>query len=166
MKAKQPRKGSIAPTEERPSGYKVYVAKSDEIADQILERVAEGRSIVKTLAEPGMPTYTAWMRWLQNDPDLVERYARAKDDSADAHADKITNVAEKVESGELDPQAGRVVIDAMKWTAAKLKPKRYGDFQRTEISGPDGGAIVTQMSDDQLDGAITALMVKLKSEKI
>ena len=158
-KKKTPASEPRAPTKEP-------VKRSDEVIDRILWMVAEGKSIVKILSESGMPTYAGWMKWLQADAQLVEKYARAKDDSADAHADKITNVAEKVESGELDPQAGRVVIDAMKWTAAKLKPRKYGDFQRTEVSGPDGGAILTQMPEDQLDKAILAQLKKINSEEL
>jgi hypothetical protein len=34
---------------------------------------------------------------------------------------------DKVESKELAPDQGRVMIDALKWTASKLNPRRYGD---------------------------------------
>jgi hypothetical protein len=36
-------------------------------------------------------------------------------------------VAQRTESGLLDPQAARVAISAYQWRASKLKPKKYGD---------------------------------------
>ena len=49
-----------------------------------------------------------------------------------------------MERGELDPQAGRVVIDARKWAASKLAPKRYGERIAQEITGADGGPVKTE----------------------
>jgi hypothetical protein len=42
-------------------------------------------------------------------------------------ADEIKDAARRVARGEIDPQAGRVLIDALKWDAGKRKPKVYGD---------------------------------------
>ena len=64
---------------------------------------------------------------LRSDPQFADRYARATDDRADCKADEIDDIAEAVRKGELAPDAGRVVIDAKKWIAAKLRPKKYGD---------------------------------------
>ena len=59
-------------------------------------------------------------------------------DAADTLADEIRSLAGDVIEGRLDPNAGRVAIDALKWTASKLKPKEYGERrqveQRTEVS--------------------------------
>lgn len=35
----------------------------------------------------------------------------------------------------------RLRVDARKWYASKLAPKKYGDKITQEISGPDGGAV-------------------------
>jgi hypothetical protein len=35
----------------------------------------------------------------------------------------------------------RLQVDARKWIAAKLKPKKYGDKQQTEVTGADGGPL-------------------------
>jgi len=39
-----------------------------------------------------------------------------------------------VEKGELEPNAGRVAIDALKWSASKLKPREYGDRSRVDMN--------------------------------
>ena len=67
--------------------------------------------------------------------------------------------------------ADRVKISAYQWRAAKLRPKKYGDLQRLEHSGPDGGPIQSEtkidvakalerMSDDEL-AALRAIAAKM-----
>ena len=72
------------------------------------------------------------------DGSFSHTYTRARQDGADALADKIRELAERVERGKLDPNAGRVAIDALKWIASKLKPRSYGD--RLELAGKVGTA--------------------------
>lgn len=67
------------------------------------------------------------MGWLKKNPEFAEEYARAHEDSADADAELIKDIQERVILGEIDPQAGRVAIDSLKWCAGKRKPKKYGD---------------------------------------
>ena len=35
-------------------------------------------------------------------------------------------------------------VDARRWFASKMSPKRFGDKVQTEVSGVDGGPIVTE----------------------
>lgn len=91
-----------------------------------------------------MPTYTAVMEWLQEEPALAERYARAKEAQADFMADEITEIADemppldgdgkRMDSAHVSWQKNR--IDARKWAAAKLRPKKYGD--KLELGGSVG----------------------------
>lgn len=105
----------------RPTDY------TPDLADAICAELAQGKSLKSITDREGMPERQTVYRWLRLYPDFCDNYARAKDDSADSHADNIAEVAEKVASGKLEPNAGRVVLDAYKWTASKLKPKKYGD---------------------------------------
>jgi hypothetical protein len=63
------------------------------------------------------------MRWLGENAHFRERYARARECQAEVFADSITLIAD----GEGDPNDKRVRIDARKWIASKLLPKKYGD---------------------------------------
>jgi hypothetical protein len=87
---------------------------------------------------------TTPLRWLREDAtgELRNHYARAREDQGDLSADEIKDAARRVARGEIDPQAGRVLIDALKWDAGKRKPKVYGDKVTTEHSGPGGGDII------------------------
>ena len=105
------------------------------LATEICRRIAEGQPLTKICKLEGMPHYATIMRWLDADSSFRERYARAREASADTLAHKIQDLAERVEAGKVDAHAGRVAIDAMKWIASKLKPKVYGERSHIEHSG-------------------------------
>lgn len=74
-----------------------------------------------------MPSTTSVKKWLQDDSELAAQYARARETQGDRHFERVCEIVDKVESKELDPQQARTMIDALKWTAGKLRPKVYGD---------------------------------------
>ena len=74
----------------------------------------------------------------RDEPDVqraADQYARAMSMQADALDDDIADVVEDIRSGVLDPQAGRVIIWAHQWRAAKMRPKRYGNKIDHKVSG-------------------------------
>ena len=42
-------------------------------------------------------------------------------------ADRIIELADMVLTGDVEPNKARVAIDALRWTASKLKPKTYSE---------------------------------------
>lgn len=117
-----------------------------------------------------MPCMTTVFKWLREDEAFAQQYARAREDQADALADEIVAIADEAEvsakqDGEeirlaLDATAvarNRLRVDARKWVASKLKPKKYGE--RTTLAG-DPEAPLHGLSDADLDAKIAA---KLKA---
>ena len=120
---------------------------SDALALEICEHIASGKSLISWVREHGARwniTYGAVVNWLAKRPAFDEMYARAREDSADADADAMSDLRDRVLTGELDPQAARVAMDALKWTAGKRKPKRYGDNVQLRHSDADGEKLNTQ----------------------
>ncbi|GJM00230.1 MAG: hypothetical protein DHS20C07_19090 [Methyloligella sp.] len=115
----------------RPTDY------TDELADKICEYIANGNSLNRWLNEDkaNKPNRTTIYDWLNKHAYFADNYARAKQDSADFHAEKILEVAERE---DLNPNDKRVRIDAMKWVASKLKPKSYGDRVAHEHTDGEG----------------------------
>ena len=103
--------------------------------EAICEAIACGQSLLQTLRESGMPHYATVMRWLEADESFRENYARAREAQGDADADQVGDIVAKVLSGEIDPQAARVAIDALKWSAGKRLPKKYGDKLGLDVQG-------------------------------
>ena len=65
-------------------------------------------------------------------------------------------MAQKVIDGYLEPNASRVAIDALKWSASKLKPREYGDRSQVDMKGEVKYAPVTAESPAWLKEAIEA----------
>jgi hemoglobin-like flavoprotein len=56
-------------------------------------------------------------------PQLSQLYAHAQQTKAELYADEIIEIADTI----LDPNKARVMVDARKWVASKIKPDKYGD---------------------------------------
>jgi hypothetical protein len=104
-----------------------------ELKQDILDRISEGESLLKILkSDKKYPARQTVYNWLNKqhkeyDPHFLDNYARAKEDGGDLDAERIEEIALKALEGEYNPNAARVAIDALKWTAGKKRPKKYGD---------------------------------------
>ena len=109
-----------------------------EIALAICDRIADGESLVSICRDEKMPKKTAVYEWLLRHKEFAEIYARAREDQADSLADEIQAIADELpmeitddkgvtrfDSAYVTWQKNRV--DARKWIASKLKPKKYSD---------------------------------------
>jgi len=128
----------------RPSTY------SEELTAKICERIAQGESLHKICAEDGMPAMSSIFLWLTKHPEFSERYAHAREAQAEAHADRIVEIADDT---EIDPNHKRIMVDARKWIASKLKPKRYGDKAEVEHKGELGLTVVVKRFSDVEDSS-------------
>ncbi len=111
----------------RPSTY------TASIANRICERIAEGEPLTKICRDKAMPAYRTVLNWRVKDNEFLQMYTRARQDAGDTLADEVRELLQRVVDGTLEPNAGRVAIDALKWTASKLKPKSYGDHSRVDV---------------------------------
>ena len=130
----------------RPSSF------AQSTADEICERIASGESLRAICGDARMPGLTTVLRWLANDEyeSFRTQYARAREQQADADADRISQLATETLEGKHDPAAARVALDALKWSAGKRNPKKYGDRQVVEQqhSGEVAHTIRVVLSDD------------------
>ncbi len=116
----------------------------------ICEQIALGRSLVKICQETEMPSYSTVTQWRGEDADFAAKYARAREDQADFHADAIVDIADT----ETDAAKARNRIDARKWHASKLKPKTYGD--KLDV----GGNLNLGLDDEQIKSRLAVLYGK------
>ena len=118
----------------RPSGY------SDKIANTICERMSNGESVRKICSSPDMPAMSTVFKWLNEKEGFSEQYARAREAQADKYADELVDIAD--EGSNEDAQILRLRMDARKWAASKLAPKKYGD----KLDLNHGGGVSVQHS--------------------
>jgi hypothetical protein len=115
----------------RPTSY------TARVGETICDRIAEGESLVSICRETGMPAYRTVMGWLTKGEEgqetytaFAHNYARARENQAERYAQEVIEIADT----ETDWNRARVRIDARKWAAGKMLPKRYGT-DRIEHAG-------------------------------
>jgi hypothetical protein len=120
----------------RPSDY------TQELADRICSELAEGKSLRTVCRADDMPDKSTVFRWIRSIPEFRDQYARAKEESADAHVEDTLDIADDASNDWMEihdkdnpgyrfngehVNRSKLRIDTRKWIASKLKPKRYGD---------------------------------------
>lgn len=121
-----------------------------EVAEEVCKRVATGRSLNSVCDDPDMPSKNSFWRWVNEYTWLRDRYARAREERAEFLAEEIIDISDT----ETDAAKARNRIDARKWAASKLDPKRYGDKLTLD------GDLNVKMPDDQLESRIAFLLGK------
>jgi hypothetical protein len=105
---------------------------------EICDEIAAGASLRAACSKQGRPTMTTFLRWVIEDGAICEQYAHAREAQASFYADEMVEIVDT----EIDPARARVRMDARKWVASKLAPKKYGDRVTQEHVGGDGGPLV------------------------
>ena len=152
-KPKVQAKGATAPAKAPDPAKQVPIGRpvefTDAIADEICWRLTHGEPLVQMCKDDHLPHVATIYRWLARFPIFCDMYARAREDQADTNADEILQIADE-HPPEYTDKDGRTTLDATyinwqrsriearKWTAAKLKPRKYGD--RFAVEGVVGGA--------------------------
>lgn len=128
-----------------------------EVADEICRRLIEGESLRQICADEHMPVTSTVCKWLGVHEKFAEQYARAREAQADALFDEILDIADDGQNDWMERngednlgwqvngealQRSRLRVDARKWMAGKLRPKKYGEKIDHTLSGADGGAVV------------------------
>ena len=113
--------------------------------------------------------------WIGKNEKFSEQYARAVESRTDYMSEEILEIADDgtndyrtyekdgktVSAVDHDHiQRSRLRVDTRKWLMAKMAPKKYGDFQRTEVTGKDGAPLNQNISDEQLESKLVDLLRK------
>ena len=126
----------------RPSDY------SEEKAAIICARITEGESLRSICRDEDMPSTVSVFRWLDKHESFRNQYARARSAQADTLFEQILEIADEGRNDWMEKhgqddagwqlngehvQRSRLRVDARKWAASKLAPKKYGE--KLEIGG-------------------------------
>ncbi len=139
----------------RPSGF------SPEIAQEICEKLAQGRTLRDVCRDDGMPAESTVRLWALEDREgFSAQYARAREIGYMSMADELMEVADdgsndwmkrQDEDGQSSyvlngehVQRSRLRVDTRKWLLSKALPKLFGDKITQEHTGPDGSPVVFQ----------------------
>ncbi len=118
---------------------------------RVCKEISEGKSLRSICAVDDMPSAETVRVWLLDDGEFSAQYARAREEQADYYADEIIDIAD----GAKDANLARLQIDARKWKASKLQPKKYGDKIDLNHSGT-----IEHLTDEQLESKLAILLGK------
>lgn len=125
----------------RPSLY------SQDIIDQIEQRLSKGEPLAAICREEGMPAYTTVWNWMQDRPSVAEAIGRAREAGEDWLAAECLQIADTQSPGVIEKherdkdgnlvlterktedmlQHRRLQIETRLKLLAKWNPKKYGD---------------------------------------
>jgi len=112
----------------------------DEVINKFLERVASGEAVSKVCKDKSMPSWVTISRRIAADPAFEVQYRLALEFRGMVLADQLDEIKRGAMTGQIDPQSGRLAADILKWQAARMTPKMYGDRQQIDVAASDGGS--------------------------
>jgi hypothetical protein len=111
---------------------------SIEVFDSICEALSTSSIGLNKSCKNHSVSPTSFYAWIKEDSELLNKYTRARENQADFMADEIIEIADDKSGDNISTENGtiannefinrsRLRVEARKWIAAKLKPKKYGD---------------------------------------
>lgn len=107
---------------------------SDEIAEQIVARLAEGEPLTVICRDLDVPWRTVY-DWRKARPEFSAAFDHARDVGFDAIAESCIEIADTAE----DPQSGKLRVWTRLQLLAKWSPKRYGE--KLGLTDGEGGPL-------------------------
>lgn len=110
-----------------------------DIAEQICNEIAHSDKGLATICESNedWPSRRTITKWILENEQFALNYARAKELQAEFLADQIVDIADtpRGEGTRDEVERSKLMVDARKWVAGKLLPKKYGERNVTEHTG-------------------------------
>jgi hypothetical protein len=112
---------------------------TEEIFDEICERMANGKGLREICEDPQMPNRSTFLRWVEHDTGRQRKYQQAREALMDWYAEDIVTIAwdtsqDTILDAKGQPKCNhewvnrsRLKVDTLKFLMAKLHPKKYGE---------------------------------------
>ena len=124
---------------------------SDELAEEICTRLANGEPLKRICADPHMPGFTTIWRWQDENEEFRKLTARARELGTHNLADQCIDIAD---DPDMDPANKRVMIETRIRLIGKWNSRAYGEKSTTTLENPDGSAVQFVIRDmTKSDGA-------------
>lgn len=110
--------------------YWTFDRPDEEVFYYMIDRIANGEALTKLCMNPDFPSYSVFVKWVYDNPEWFELYTRARQLQADYYADDTVRIADDT----ADVARARNMMDARRWHAAKIAPRKYGDKLMQELN--------------------------------
>lgn len=135
----------------RPSEYNF------ELCKEICDTVANGFNIKTVLSSKSeYPDFSTWCRWKREHSELYNLYVNAIQDKAESVDEEIDAIFSECKAGNMEASVANVLMQTLKWKAAKYYPKMFGDkvdvtTQGEKLPAPQTVVDLTKLSQSALE---------------
>ena len=99
-----------------------------KLCEEICEEVAAGKNVIAALdGNKKFPSWSTFRRWKNDNEELRTLYVNAIQDKSEAVLFEIDSIALDLRQGKIEANVANVLIQTLKWKAAKFYPKMFGD---------------------------------------
>lgn len=106
----------------------------EAVFKEIVEKIAEGRTLASIFRQEGMPSTGVFYRWLREDPERRLRYETAQEEHAELMVSEMLDLVDHLDDGNsVAVQAVRLKTDVRRWMASKYA-RRFGDKQTVDLT--------------------------------
>lgn len=144
---------------------------TQQIADEICERIAQGEPLRQICRDEHMPSWRTVYDWTVRHEDFAAAIARARELGYDAIAEETLDIADEGTNDWMEKlgadgqpigwqlngehvQRSKLRIETRLKLLAKWSPKKYGEKQQVEMSGHLATA---NMTEDEIRAELAAL---------
>lgn len=134
-----PKSKAIVSVQKAPAKMGRPSKRTPEIVERVLEGLSNGKTLTSLCESPEMPTVRAWYDWMEKDPELSSRFARAREKGYDVIAEECLKIADMTALDTIETEQGKEIPNS-EWIArsrlrvdtrlkllAKWSPKKYGE---------------------------------------
>src|SRR5690606_19946676 len=80
------------------------------------------------------PSFETWRRWKNDNEVVCALYVKAIQDKAESVDFSIDEIMEGLKKNLYDASTANVLIQTLKWKAAKYYPKMFGDRVQNDVT--------------------------------
>lgn len=117
----------------RPTKY------NEELAAEICNRIAGGESLRSVCKDAHIPDKATVLMWVVDGKhsQFHDQYVQAREAAGYSHADEALELRHSVLDGTYDAKSARVALDALKWGAERMAPKKHSPQQKLDHVSSD-----------------------------
>ena len=135
--------------------HKTNSKKSPETVEQFLDYIRNGRSCAQACRQPDMPCSKTIETWVKTDSNFAAAYEQAKEDRGTYYGELVAEVALAGLQGKYKDSAMlRAAIDGLKWSAARMSPKAFGDRINVDHGAQTSYIDALRTVQDRVEGSV------------
>jgi hypothetical protein len=105
----------------------ILPAMNDKLFNEMLDRIANGSSLLRLEKEDGFPARSTMWRFISATEERRAAYEQARQDRADYRVEMMDGIIGQIHSGKMEPNTGRGILELMRWQASKENNRKFGE---------------------------------------